>query len=98
MRVVLERSGGLSGLRRVARLDACALVPADEGRLREAAHRAAFFALAAELRTPEPEPDRFCYRLEIEDGGQRTAVRFDEGAASEALLELVELVEDLADR
>jgi hypothetical protein len=97
MRVVLERSGGLAGLRRTASLEACDLGPTDEGLLREAAERAGFFALPRELHTAEPEPDRFSYRLEIEDGGREASVRFDEGAASEALLHLVELVRDLSE-
>jgi hypothetical protein len=95
MRIVLERSGGLAGMRRAARLEGGALGPGDEERVREAAARAGFFGLPAELRAPEPEPDRFCYRLEIEDGGREMSVRFDECVASEALLELVELVRDL---
>ncbi len=97
MRVVLERNGGLAGLRRTARLETGALGPGDEGRLRKAAERAGFFALPHELRTSKPEPDRFSYRLEIEDGGREASVRFDEGAASEALLNLVELVRDLSE-
>ena len=96
MHVVLERSGGLTGLRRTASLEACALGPTDEGLLREAAERAGFFALPPELSTSEPEPDRFSYRLEIEDGGRHASIRFDEGAAIDALLHLVELVQDLS--
>lgn len=98
MRVVLERSGGLAGLRRVSRLEPAALTPADQALLREAAQRAKLFDLPRALRTPEPRPDRFGYRLEVEDGGRVAEVRFDEGAASEALLDLVQLVQDLADR
>jgi hypothetical protein len=98
MRVVLERSGGFAGLRRTVRLECGALGPEDEERVREAAARAGFFALPSELRTAEPEPDRFTYRLQIEDGGREVSVRLDEGVASEALLELVELVQDLVEQ
>jgi Emfourin len=95
MRIVLERSGGLAGLRRASRLEGSELGPTDEERVREAAARAGFFGLPAELRASEPEPDRFTYRLEIEDGGRVLSVRFDESAASEALLDLLDLVRDL---
>ena len=98
MRLILERSGGFTGLRRVARLEGSTLDPAEERCLRDAAERAAVFALPRELRASEPRPDRFTYRLEIEDAGRETSVRFDEAAASEALLDLVDLVQDLADR
>ncbi len=97
MRVILERSGGLAGMRSTARLEGAAIGPAEEERLREAAARAGFFALPPELRAPRPEPDRFSYRLQIEDGGRDLSVRFDESAASEALLDLVELVRELAE-
>ena len=96
MRIVLDRSGGLGGVRRSARVVPGALGAPDEGRVRQAVERAGFFALPRELLASRPEPDRFCYRLEIEDGGRKASVRFDEGAASEALLELVDLVQELA--
>jgi hypothetical protein len=95
MRVVLERSGGFGGLRRTTRLEPGGLAAADEDRLRSAAGAARFFALPAELRAARRSPDRFAYRLEIEDGPRRGEVRFDEEAAPEELRRLVELVEEL---
>jgi len=96
VRVLLERSGGFAGVRRVARLDPGRLPAADEERLRAAADAAGFFALPPEVRAAKAAPDRFTYRLEMEDGARRRDVRFDEEAASEELRELVELVEELA--
>jgi hypothetical protein len=96
VRAVLIRTGGFGGLTRTWRAELPALSPDGEARLREAAGAAGFFALPATL-AGEPAPDRFHYQLTLEDGGDSHAVRFDDASASEELLALVELVQDLSE-
>jgi hypothetical protein len=96
MRVVLERTGGVAGARRALRLASGSLPATVEGRLRDALARAGFFALPRRLAPAQPRPDAFHYRLEVEDGARRHAVEFEESAAGEDLLRLVEEVEAAA--
>lgn len=98
MEIVLERRGGVTGVRRTVRLAGAALGAEDVARLRGAVELARFFGSPAELRAARAGPDRFAYRLAIEDGGRRHAISFDEDAASEELLALVAEVEDVAER
>ncbi len=96
MRAVLVRTGGFGGLTRRWSAEPPALTAAGEARLRQAADRAGFFALPRQQRAARPAPDRFGWSLEVEDGARHHAIRFDEGAASEELMALVELVQELA--
>jgi hypothetical protein len=96
MRAVLVRTGGFGGLTRRWCAEPPALTSEGEARLREAADRAGFFALPPLQRAANPAPDRFGWSLEVEDGARHHAVRFDEDAASDELMALVELVQDLA--
>ncbi len=96
MRAALVRSGGLGGLVRRWSAEPPSLDAEGEARLREALARCGFFELPPVLRAEPAQPDRFGYTLEVDDGGRRHAVRFDEGAASEELLDLVALVQELA--
>jgi hypothetical protein len=96
MRAVLIRTGGFGGLTRRWTVEPPALTAEGEARLRQAADRAGFFSQPPLQRAARPSPDRFVWSLEVEDGARRHAIRFDEDAASEELMELVELVQDLA--
>lgn len=96
MRAVLSRTGGFGGVARRWCAEPPALAGEGEERLRRAAEAAGFWALPPAQRASRPAPDRFTYALELDDGARRHAVRFDEAAAGEALLALVELVQELA--
>lgn len=96
MRAVLVRSGGFGGLTRRWCAEPPALAGEGEGQLRAALARAGFFGLPPRLRAARPAPDRFSWSLEVEDGARRHAVHFDEAAAADELMAVVELVQDLA--
>jgi len=96
VRAVLVRTGGFGGLTRRWCAEPPALSREGESRLREAADRAGFFGLPPLQRAARPSPDRFTWSLELQDGARHHAIRFEEGAASEELMALVELVQELA--
>jgi hypothetical protein len=92
MHLTLVRSGGFAGVQRTAAVDGAALPPAERDALHALVAGAAFFALPAAL--PAPAPDRFRYRLTVEeDDGRSHTVVADEAAMPEALRELVRWVE-----
>ncbi len=91
MRVTLVRSGGFAGLRRTTAIDGAALGPADADALRALVDGARFFALPAAM--PAPQPDRFQYRLTVEEGGRSHTVVVDEAALGAELGALVRWLE-----
>ncbi len=93
MKVQIERSGGFANIRRTFVADAAALDSARASeltRLVEAADLATF----PENPTPRPgKPDRFCYRITVEDRGDERSVMVSEDVASVELLQLIEWVQ-----
>ena len=93
MRISLARSGGFAGVRRAIEIDTSRLHP----RLAEELHR-----LVEQAPTPEAggdarkgspgAPDRFRYRLAVDDGQRQCAWTFDEDRPPEKLRPLVEAV------
>lgn len=64
MRISLERSGGFAGVRLACTVDTSSLPPAEAARLEHLVARAGLDALPP---TAINEPDRFEYRLEVDD-------------------------------
>ena len=94
MRVKVERSGGFANVRRSVTVDAAALAPeraAELRRLVEAADLATF----PENPTPlAGRPDRFIYRLTVEDEVGSRAVTVSEDSASDEMQRLLDWVEN----
>lgn len=93
IRLALARTGGFGGAARRFEVDEDRLAPAERATLRKLVAAAGLAALPAELRVPAPAVDRFTYRLTVEDGPDRHAVRFTELAMTEGLRALVRWVE-----
>lgn len=92
MHVTLTRSGGFAGLTRTAAVDGAALPAAERAALDGLVTSARFFALPATI--PAPAPDRFRYRLTVEDdAGRSHTVVVDEAALSGPLRALIAWVE-----
>lgn len=89
MRVTLERSGGFAGITLNKTLDAGSL-SADESHHLQALLAAARFFELPELIPSEPQPDRFQYRIVIEQDGKAHGVTLSEQALSRELKTLVE--------
>jgi len=97
MKVTVERSGGVAGVRRSFTVDAASLAPDRAGEL----HR---LVAAADLATfpenPTPlagRPDRFVYRLTVEDESGARAVTLSEDSAPDEIQRLLDWVQDTAE-
>jgi hypothetical protein len=102
MRLSLARSGGFGGLSQRFVADEAGLAPEERDELRRLVAGADPSTLPAGLAgrhgsggagPAAPAPDRFTYRLTIEDGGRRRELRFSEAAMPEALAALVRWLE-----
>jgi hypothetical protein len=92
MRVTLVRSGGFAGLQRTAAVDGAALPQAERDQLDALVAGAGLHALPP--TPPAPAPDRFRYRLTVEDdGGRVRTVVVDEAALTDRLRALVAWLE-----
>jgi hypothetical protein len=67
MRILFERTGGFAGLKLKAALEAEALPPQQARRLRQLLEASQFFKLPLRLEAPVSRPDRFQYRLTVEN-------------------------------
>ena len=94
MRIHVVQSGGLAGLRREHELDTEALPEEARQSLTKLVQGVAFFGLAP--ARVSKLPDMIQYRVRIEEGERAHEVTFDDGIGDTSLLELVELVAELA--
>jgi hypothetical protein len=93
MRLHLVRTGGFGGPGLSATADEDVLAPAERAELRRLVADADPWSLPAELAAPSPRPDRFRYRLTVEDGARRQEVRVAEEALPDRLRPLVRWLE-----
>jgi hypothetical protein len=90
MKVRLERSGGLANIRRTVTVDAAALPPERAEELRRLVAAADLDNRSESPAPPAGRPDRFVYRLTVEDASAGHTVTVSEDAASEDLQRLVD--------
>jgi hypothetical protein len=88
MRISLERQGGVTGIPIAITIDSSTLPPEQAAQLHRLVSAARFFDLPAHLPA-SPQPDRFQYRLTIEDNHLRHTVTLSETALSDTLRPLV---------
>jgi emfourin len=96
MRIRLERSGGFAGIKLSSSLDTEELAADQAGRIRKMVEGAAFFELPDTIKAVRPMPDRFVYRIRIEEGGRTKEVEVDEPSLPEQLKPLVRYLVDAA--
>jgi len=93
VRIELTRSGGLAGLRQAAAVDDAALPPQERDELLRLAAAADLWSLPERLEASRAEPDRFRYRIAVDDGARRRELSVAEEAMPEALRPLVRWLE-----
>ena len=98
MRATLERTGGFAGMHLTSTADTEELPSADAKRLRQLVTNANFFALPAMIIPQPPQPDRFQYKLTIEDGGRVHTVTASESALPPGLRPLADFLSGQARR
>jgi hypothetical protein len=100
MKVTFERSGGFAGIKKRTELDTNAMSPDDAGRLRALVDAAGFFNLpeGGPRVGGRAIPDRFNYRITIDDAGRQHTVQADEAALAPAVRPLIEFLSTSASR
>ncbi len=92
MNITVERTGGFTGGRRTVSVSDSDLALEDRDRLAALVEAADFFNLPEGLQSQMPGPDRFQFKVEINQSTGRHTVQADEMAASPELKELIKWV------
>jgi hypothetical protein len=79
MHITVERSGGFTGIPLTKILDSASLPPQEATNLQQMMTAADFFALPSTIPST-PQPDRFQYRITVEQEGRRHSVTVGETA------------------
>jgi len=90
MRILFERTGGFAGLKLKATLDAESLPPQQARRLRKLLEESRFFELPLRLEGPVSRPDRFKYRLTVENNNCIHTVQANEDAVPSEMRPLLD--------
>lgn len=90
MKIFFERTGGFAGMRLTTTVDAAALPPNEAKQLHQLVSTADFFHLPAMIPSRTPQPDRFQYRLTVEENSRRHTVIVSEEVVPTALQSLIE--------
>lgn len=97
MKVRLERSGGLANIRRTVTVDATALAPERAEELRRLVAAADLATFPENPAARPSQPDRFVYRLTIEDEASARSVSVREDTAPEPFRRLVDWLQATAE-
>jgi hypothetical protein len=97
LRVKLERTGGIAGMRMAATIDSESLSHEEASRLRELVEAAGFFNLPEKIGDPDaPGADQFLYTVAVEMEGLRHTVHTGDAAAPPALRLLIRWLTNVA--
>ncbi len=89
MRIRVEKTGGIAGLKVRAEVDSAQISSAQEKELKQLVEGANLFDQPAKTRG-RAMPDQLQYQITIEDGGKTHSFTTNDAAASDELLELVD--------
>ncbi|MBD1898297.1 protealysin inhibitor emfourin [Coleofasciculus sp. FACHB-129] len=90
MRISFERTGGFAGMRLTKVFDITTLPANEANQLRLLIDAADFFDLPAAIASNTPQPDRFQYKLTVEENTQQHTVLVSESAVPGNLRPLLE--------
>ncbi len=96
MKVEFARTGGVAGIRLTATLDTEMLPPEEADHLAHLIAAASFFDQPSSRRSPTQGPDRFQYRVTIEDGDRVKRVEMDEASTPKTFQPLLDYLIDRA--
>jgi hypothetical protein len=94
MRISLERTGGFAGLSRTTTVDTANISEEKAKQLPQILENADFFNLPTYIAGNTPQPDRFHYRLTVENNGQSHTVSVSEAAIPGSLKSLIEWIQN----
>lgn len=96
MIIQFERSGGFTGIPLRATIDVDQLADEEKHPLVDLIQMVDFFGLPATFETSKPAPDRFHYRLTIQDANRRHSIEASEPNVPDQLQPLINQVARLA--
>jgi hypothetical protein len=92
MRVSMERTGGFAGISKRTTVDTTNIPVNEANQLPQLVEAANFFNLPDNITAPSNQPDRFQYRLTVEDKDKKHTVTVSEAALPGTLRPLIEWV------
>jgi hypothetical protein len=98
MRVLFERSGGFAGTSKKTTVDTDTLPPHEAATLPRLVEVADLFRLPELITSPNPQSDRFQYKLTVEDNGKQHTVTVSEAALPGTLRPLIEWLQNMAQK
>ncbi|BBD58418.1 hypothetical protein NIES2109_11930 [Nostoc sp. HK-01] len=96
MRITFERTGGFAGITKKTTLDTNTLPAKEAKELPLLVQAADLFHLPAQIPSPNPQSDRFQYRLTVEDNDKQHTVIVSEAALPGTLRPLIEWLNNAA--
>lgn len=90
MRLLFERTGGFAGMKLQRAFDFDELPPGDAKQLDALVRKARFFDLPPHLKSPSPGPDRFHYKLTIENEAGIRTVEASEACVPDEMRPLID--------
>jgi hypothetical protein len=93
MRIQLERTGGVAGIKIRRSIDSAELPLEEAKKLEGMLRKSRFFKLPAEMSSTTSGTDRFHYRLTIETGEETRTVEAAEAEVPESLRPLLHWIE-----
>ncbi|MFN6558855.1 MAG: protealysin inhibitor emfourin [Nostoc sp. ChiSLP01] len=98
MRISFERTGGFAGISKKTTVDTAEL-PANEAKtLLQLVEAGDLFRLPERITSPNPQSDRFQYKLTVEDNGKQHTVTVSEAALPGTLRPLIEWLQNIAQK
>ncbi|MEH2463461.1 protealysin inhibitor emfourin [Nostoc sp.] len=98
MRISFERTGGFAGITKKTTVDTDTLPPNEANTLKSLVEAADFFRLPEQITSPNPQSDRFQYKLTVEDNGKQHTVTVSEAALPGTLRPLIEWLQNIAQK
>ncbi|MEH2119416.1 hypothetical protein PQG02_22270 [Nostoc sp. UHCC 0926] len=98
MRISFERTGGFAGITKKTTVDTDTLPPNEAATLSCLVEAADLFRLPEQITSPNPQSDRFQYKLTVEDNGKQHTVTVSESALPGTLRPLIEWLQTIAQK
>lgn len=98
MRVSLERTGGFAEISKKTTVDTATLLPHEAATLSQLVEVADLFRLPEQITSPNPESDRFQYKLTVEDNVKQHTVTVSESALPGTLRPLIKWLQTIAQK
>jgi len=90
MRISFERTGGFAGISRTKTVDTANIAANEANQIPPLLEAANFFNLPENITASPTQPDRFQYKLTVEDEGKKHTVTVSEAALPGTLRPLIE--------